>query len=87
MADRVAGEGGKRVDPVGDIGAADGAHREQVIKRQREIAGGDKQRGERDRAAVGLLDGFDDFVDVDAAQHVVKHIAGNRDDRDADRNT
>jgi hypothetical protein len=34
-----------------------------------------------------LFDGFDDFGDVDAAQHVKKHIARDRDDRDADRNT
>ena len=87
VADRIAGEGGERVDAVGNIGAADRAHREQIIKRQGEIAGGDEQRGQRDRAVVGFLDGFDDVVDVDAAQHVVQHVAGDRDDRDADHNT
>ena len=42
VTDRVAGEGRERGHPVGNIGAADGADREQVIKRQREIACGDE---------------------------------------------
>ena len=87
VPDRIAGEGRKRVDAVGDIGAANRAHREQVIESQREVARSHKQRRQRDLARLGLLDGLDDFVDIDAAQHMVEHIARDPDDRDADRNT
>ena len=47
VADRIAGEAGKRRDPIGNVAAADRAQRKQVIERQREIAAGDEQRGER----------------------------------------
>ena len=87
VPDRIAGEGGERVDAVGNVGAADRADREQVIECQREIARGDEQRRQRDRAGLGLLDGLDDLVDIDAAEHMVKHVARDPDDRDADRNT
>ena len=87
VPDRIAGEGGERVDAVGNIGAADRANREQVIECQGEIARGHEQRRQRDLAGLGLLDGLDDLVDVDAPQHVVKHVARDPDDRDADRNT
>ena len=85
VPDRIAGEGGERVDAVGNVGAADRAHREQVIEGQGEIAGGHEQRRQRDLARLGLLDGLDHLVDVDAAQHVVEHVASDPDDRDADR--
>ena len=87
VPDRIAGEGCERVDAVGNIGAADRANREQVIEGQGEIAGRHEQRRQRDLARLGLLDGLDDLVDIDAPQHMVKHVARDPDDRDADRNT
>ena len=87
VPDRIAGEGGERVDAVGNVAAADRANREPVIEGQREIAHGDEQRRQRDLAEFGLLDGLDHLVDVDVPQHVVKHVARDPDDRDADDNT
>jgi hypothetical protein len=87
MPDRIAGEGGERVDAVGDIVPADGANREQVIESQREITRRHEQRRQRDRAWLGLFDGLDDLVDIDAPEHMVKHVARDADDRDADHNT
>ena len=87
VPDRIAGEGRERVDAVGNIGAADRANREQVIECQGEIARRHEQRRQRNLARLGLLDGLDDFVEIDAPQHMVKHIARDPDDRDADRNT
>ena len=87
VADRIAGEGGERIDAVGNVAAADRAHREQVVEGQGEIARGDEQRRQRDLARLGALDGLDDLVDVDAAEHVVEHVASDPDDRDADRNS
>ena len=87
MSDRIAGEGGERVDAVRNIGAADRANREQVVECQGEITCRHEQRRQRDRAGLGLLDGLDDLVDVDAPEHMVKHVARDPDDRDADRNT
>ena len=66
---------------------ADRAHREQVVEGQREIAGRHEQRRQRDLARLGALDGFEHLVDIDAAQHVVEHVARDPDDRDADHNT
>ena len=74
-------------DAIGHVGAADRAHREPVVEGEREIAGGHKQRGERDLARLGTLDGVDDLGDVDAAKHVVKHIARDTDNGDADHHT
>src|ERR1700688_4505700 len=87
VPDRIAGEGGKRVDAVGNVAAADRANREPVVEGQREIARGDEQRRQCDLAILGLLDRLDDLVDVDTAQHVVEHVARDPDDRDADANT
>ena len=87
VADRIAGEGGERVDAIGHVGVADRAHGEQVVEGQREIARGDEQRRHRDLARLGALDRLDHLVDVDAAQHVVEHIASDADDRDADHNS
>jgi len=36
---------------------------------------------------LGLLDGLDHLVDVDAMEHVIEHVARDSDDRDADHNT
>src|SRR5207244_6981712 len=68
-------------------GAADRAHGEPVVEGKREIAGGDEQGGERDLDRVGALDGVDDFGDVDAAKHVIEHIARDTDNGDADHHT
>src|SRR6202011_3186511 len=87
VPDRIAGEGGERVNAVGNIGAADRADREQIIEGQGEIARGHEQRRQRDRAWLGLLDGLDDLVDVDTPEHTVKYVARDPDDRDADENT
>ena len=87
VADRIAGEGSKRIDAVGDVAAADRADCKQIVERQGEIAGSDEQGGEGDRVRFGSPDGLDDLFDIQASQHVVKHIAGNADDGDADRNT
>ena len=48
VPDRVAGEGRKRIDAVGDLGMADRAHREQIVEGQGEVAGRDEQSGEDD---------------------------------------
>ncbi len=87
VSDRIAGEGGERIDAVGDLAVTDGPDGEQVIEGQREIARGDEQAGKGDLARFGLLDGFEDVVDVDVLQHVEEHIAGDPDDGDADHNT
>jgi hypothetical protein len=75
------------VNAVGDVGAPDRAHREQVVEGQGEIARRHEQRRQRDLARLGALHGLEDFLGVDAAQHVVKYVAGDPDDRDADDNT
>ena len=85
VADRIGGEGGKRVDAVGNVGVADRAHREQVIEGQREIARRHEQRRQRDLARLGALDGVDHLIGVDAAEHVIEHVARDADDRDADQ--
>ena len=54
VADRIAGEGGERVDPIGNVGVVDRAHREQVVEGQGEIARGNEQAGQGDRAGLGL---------------------------------
>ena len=87
VADRIAGEGRERVDAVGHVGVADRAHREQIVEGQREIARRHEQRRQRDLARLGALDGLDHLVGVDAAQHVVEHVASDPDDRDADHNS
>src|ERR1700681_93102 len=87
VADRIRGEGGERVDAVGNVGPPDRADREQVIEGQGEIACGHEQRRQRDLARLGPLHGLEDFLGVDGAQHVVKHVARDPDDRDADYNT
>ena len=78
VADRIGGEAGERIDAVGHVGAADRAHRKPVVEGEREIAGGDEQCGKRDLARLGALDGVDHLVDVDAAKHVIEHVARDR---------
>ena len=87
MSDRIAGEGGERVDAVGNVGAADRANREQIVERQREIARRHEQRRQHNLVRLGRLDGLDDLVGVDAPQHMVKYVARDPDDRDANHNT
>src|SRR5205823_9680004 len=87
VADRIAGKGSQRVDAVGDIAVADRAYRKQIIECQGELAWRNEQRGQHDLMDFGTLDGFDDLIGVDAAEHVVKHIASDPDHRDADRNS
>ena len=48
VADRIAGEAGERGGRIGNVVAPDRAQREQIVKGQREIAGGDEQRGQHD---------------------------------------
>ena len=85
VSDRIAGEGRKCIDAVRDVVSADRAHGEQIVEGQREITGGHEQRRQRNRSGLGALDRLDDLERVDVAQHVIKHVAGNADDRDADR--
>ena len=85
VADRIGGEGGKRVDAVGNVAVADRADREPVIEGQGEIARRHEQGRQRDLARLGALDGFDHLIGVDAAEHVIEHVARNGDDRDADQ--
>jgi len=87
MSDRIAGEGGQRVDAVGNVAAADRANREPIIKCQREITGGNEQRSQHDLMRLGAFDGLDHLIDIDVPEHVVKHIARDADDRDADQHT
>ena len=87
VADRVGGEAGQRVDAVGHVGAADRAHGKPVVEGEREITERHEQGGKPDLARLGSLDGVEHLGNVDAAKHVVEHIAGDADDRDADRNT
>ncbi|MHC2190123.1 hypothetical protein ACVJF1_002756 [Bradyrhizobium diazoefficiens] len=69
------------------MGVADRTHGEQVVEGQGEIARGHEQRRHRNLARLGALDRLDHLVEVDAAQHVVEHIASDADDRDADHNS
>ena len=85
VSDRIGGEGGKRVDAVGNAALADRADREPVIEGQREIARRHEQGRQRDLARLGAFDGVDHLIGVDAAEHVIEHIARNGDDRDADQ--
>ena len=39
-----------------------------------------------DLARFGALDGLDHLIGVDAAQHVIEHVASDPDDRDANHN-
>ena len=87
VSDRIAGEGRERIDAVGNVGVADRPDREQIIECQREITRGDEQAGQHDLMRLGVLDGLEDLLGVDAAQHVIQHVACDPDDRDADRNT
>jgi hypothetical protein len=65
---------------------ADRADREQIIEGQGEIARRHEQRSQPNLPRLGRLDGLDHLVGVDAAEHVVEHIAGNRDHGDANHN-
>jgi hypothetical protein len=85
VSDRIGGEGGKRVDAVGNVAAADRADREPVVEGQREIARRHEQGRQRDLARLGALDGVDHLIGVDAAEHVIEDVARNGDDRDADQ--
>jgi hypothetical protein len=87
VPDRITAEGRERVNAVGNIAAADRANREQVIESQGEVARRHEQPRQKDLARLGLLDGLDDFVGIDAPQHMIEHVARDPDDRDADQNT
>src|SRR2546423_12080028 len=86
VPDRIGGEGGERVDAIGHVGAADGANREPVVEGQGEITGRHEQRSKRDLARLGALDGVDDLRGVDAAEHVIEHVARDPDHGNADHN-
>lgn len=85
VPDRIGSEGGKRIDAVGNVGLADRADRKPVIEGQGEIACRHEQRRQRDLARFGTLDGVDHLAGVDAAEHVIEHVARHGDDRDADQ--
>jgi hypothetical protein len=87
VADRIGGESRERIDAVGNVAAADGAHREQVIECQGEIARRHEHRCQHDLARLGAPDGVDDLAGIDDAQHVVEYVARDPDNRDADHNT
>ena len=87
VSDRIGGEGGERVDAIGNMVMTDRAHGKQVVEGEGEITGRHEQRGQRNLPRLGLLDGFEHLVDIDAPQHVVEHVARDPDHRDADHNT
>src|SRR3954454_3546181 len=87
MSDRIPGKRRERVDEVENIRGANRAQREPIIKCQREVASRHEQRGQRDLAGFGLLDRIEDFVEIDAAQHMVEYVARDPNDRDADNDT
>ena len=86
VADRIGGEAGERRDPVGHVLAADRAQREQVVERQREIAGGDEQRGDGDVAVFDRRHRGQHLADVDVVQLAVEHHRGDGDDDEAEEN-
>src|SRR5882724_1796910 len=86
VADRIGGEGGERVDAVGNVALADRANREPVVEGQREIACRHEQGRQPYLPRLGALDGLDHLIGVDATQHVIEHVASDPDDRDADHN-
>ena len=45
-----------------------------------------EQGRQRNLAQLGALDGVDHLIEVDAAEHVMRHVARNGDDRDTDHN-
>ncbi len=83
VTDRIAGETGERRHPIGHVRPADRAQREQIVERQREIAAGDAQRGQRDVAPFGRHQRLDHLVDLDVAQDAIEHDRRDRDDGDA----
>jgi hypothetical protein len=85
VADGIAGEACKRRGPIRDVASPDRAQREQVVERQREVAAGDEQGGERDVAPVRGHQGLDDLAGVDRAQSAIEHDRRDRDDGDAER--
>ena len=80
VADRIAGETGKRRDPIRDFLAPDCAQGEPVVKREREIAAGDERGGGENVALLGCLQRCDHLVDIDIAQHVDQHHHRHGDD-------
>ncbi len=85
VSDRIAGETGKRCDPVRHIATADRPQRKQIVERQREIAGGNKQHRQNDRLRGLGLQRLDQGIEIQVAQHVVENVAGDHDDRQAHR--
>ncbi len=85
VADGVAGESRQCGDAIWHLGTADRAQREQVVERQRQIAGGDEQSGKNERRPIGRFQRVDQRVGIDVAQDAVKHHRGDRDDGQAER--
>ena len=85
VTDRIAGEAGKRRDPIRDFLAPDRAQREQVVEREREIAAGDERGGGGDVARLGRLQRSDHLIDIDVAQHVDQHHHRHGDDGEAEQ--
>ena len=85
VSDRIAGEAGERGDAVRHVVAADRVQREQIVEGQREVAGGDEQHRQHDRLRGLGLQRRDQLVEIELAQHVVEHVAGDRDDGQAEQ--
>ena len=86
VADRIAGEAGKRGDPIGHGIPPDRAQREQIIERQREIAGRNEQPGQEQVAQRRPSRRPHDLSHVDVVEHAIEHDRRDRDDGDAQRN-
>ena len=87
VADRVAGKAAERGGAIRHFVAADRAQREQIVKGERQIGGGDKQPGNEERPPIGRLDRVNQFVKVDIAQNVIEHDRGDDDDGEAEDHT
>ena len=87
VADRIAGEGGERVDAVGDVRYADRPHREQIVEGQREIAGGRRTALASTiwRGSVSLIASITSSVSMPRSMWI-EHVARDPDDRHADHN-
>ena len=84
MPDRIAGEACQRCGTIRHVPAPDRAQSEEIVERQREIAGGDAERGPHDVVPVGIPQRIHQVVEVDVAQVVIERHNGQSDNGSAE---
>ena len=80
-------EARERRDRVGDFGAADDAQREHIVKREGDVAGDDERARECDSLNRLRAESGHHFLEIGAAQQMVKNERRHSEDGQADRCT